>query len=79
MKQLGVKLNRGTLASWFNTCAQEYMQPVHDRLHIHLLDQEVIHADETTAHVLHEGDKTPESKSYIYGCIPVEHLRNTGL
>ena len=36
-EQLGVKLNRGTLASWFNTCAEEYMKPVYDRLHVHLL------------------------------------------
>lgn len=31
-----------------------------------LLEQNVIHADETTAQVLHEDDKTPESKSYIW-------------
>ena len=65
-EQLGVKLNRGTLASWFNTCAEEYMKPVYDRLHVHLLKQEVIHADETTAQVLHEDGKTPQSKSYIW-------------
>ena len=65
-EQLGVKLNRGTLASWFNTCAEEYMKPVYDRLHVHLLEQDVIHADETTAQVLHEEGKTPESKSYIW-------------
>lgn len=42
------------------------MQPVYDRLHVHLLEQEVIHANETTVQVLHEDDKTPESKSYIW-------------
>ena len=26
-EQLGVKLNRGTLANWFNTCAEEYLVP----------------------------------------------------
>ena len=36
------------------------------RLHVYLLEQEVIHADETTAQVLHEDDKTTESKSYIW-------------
>ena len=63
---MGVKLNRGTLASWFNTCTEEYMQPVYDRLHVYLLEQEIIHADETTAQVLHEDGKTAESKSYIW-------------
>lgn len=61
-----MELNRGTLASWFNTCTEEDMQPVYDRLHVYLLEQEIIHADETTAHVLHEDGKTPESKSYIW-------------
>lgn len=42
------------------------MQPVYDRLHVHLREQVVIHADETTAQVLHEDDKISESKSYIW-------------
>ena len=65
-EQLGVKLNRGTLANWFNTCAEEYLEPVYDRLHEYLLQQAVIHADETTCQVLKEDDKSPESKSYIW-------------
>lgn len=65
-EQLGVKMNRGTMASWFNTCAEEYLEPVYSKLHEYLLKQSVIHADETTCQVLHEDDKTPESKSYIW-------------
>ena len=65
-EQLGVKLNRGTIANWFNTCAEEYLEPIYDRLHTHLLKQAVLHADETTCQVLNEDGKTPESKSYIW-------------
>nr|WP_095176349.1 MULTISPECIES: transposase [Blautia] len=65
-ERLGVKLNRGTLANWFNTCAEEYLVPVYDKLHEYLLQQSVIHADETTCQVLKEDDKTPGSKSYIW-------------
>lgn len=65
-EQLGVKLNRGTIASWFNTCAEEYLEPIYDRLHKYLLNQSVIHADETTCQVLKEDGKTPQSKSYIW-------------
>lgn len=65
-EQLGVKLNRGTIASWFNTCALEYLAPVYDRLHEYLLKQSVLHADETTCQVLNEDGKAPESKSYIW-------------
>jgi len=64
--QLGVKLNRGTIASWFNTCAEEYLEPVYERYHEYLLRQSVIHVDETTCQVLNEDGKTPESKSYIW-------------
>lgn len=55
------------------------MKSVYDRLHVHLLKQEVIHADETTAQVLHEDGKTPRIKSHIYGFIRVGHLKNTEL
>lgn len=63
---LGVKLNRGTIASWFITCAEEYFEPVYNKFHEYLLQQPVLHADETTCQVLHEDGKTPESKSYIW-------------
>jgi hypothetical protein len=39
---------------------------VYDRFHKYLLEQAVIHADETTCQVLNEDGKTPESKSYIW-------------
>lgn len=64
--QLGVQLNRGTMASWFNTCSEQYLEPVYQKLYEYLLKQSVIHADETTCQVLTENDKTPESKSYIW-------------
>lgn len=66
MEQLGVMLKRGTMASWFNTCAEEYLEAIYNRLHEELLRQSVIHADETTCQVLNEDGKTPESKSYIW-------------
>lgn len=61
-----MKLNRGTMANWFNTCAEEYLESIYNRLHEELLHQSVIHADETTCQVLNEDGKTPESKSYIW-------------
>lgn len=65
-EQLGVKLNRGTMASWINTYAVDYMQIIYDKLHNELLNQPVIHADETTCQVLNEEGKTARSKSYIW-------------
>ena len=54
------------MASWFNAYAQEYLKPVYNKHHKYLLKQSVIHANETTCEVLHEDDKTTESKSYIW-------------
>lgn len=65
-EQLGVKLNRGTMANWFNVCAEQYLMPIYEKLHEYLLKQSVIHADETTCQVLNEEGKTAESKSYIW-------------
>lgn len=65
-KQLGVKLNRATLANWIIQCGIKYMKPVFDRLHQHLLERAVIHADETTCQVLKEDGKTAQSKSYMW-------------
>lgn len=65
-KELGVPLPRETAANWFNTCALEYLDPVYQLLHKHLLEREVVHADEVPCQVLHEEGKDASSKSYIW-------------
>jgi transposase len=59
--QLDIKLSRKTMANWMIRCA-ELLSPVFDRLKHHLLEQTVIHADETPLKVIHE-DK---QKSYMW-------------
>ena len=65
-KQLGVKLSRATLANWVIKCGIDYMEPVYERLHQHLLERGIIHADETPCQVLKEEGKTAQSKSYMW-------------
>ena len=65
-KQLGVKLPRATLANWVIKCGIDYMEPVYERLHQHLLERGIIHADETPCQVLKEEGKTAQSKSYMW-------------
>ena len=65
-KQLGVKLPRATLANWVIKCGMDYMEPVYERLHQHLLERDIIHADETPCQVLKEEGKTAQSKSYMW-------------
>ena len=42
------------------------MEPVYKRLHEHLLERGVIHADETPCQVLKEDGKTAQSRSYMW-------------
>ena len=65
-KQLGVKLRRATLANWVIKCGTDYMEPVYEQLHRHLLGRDIIHADETPCQVLKEEGKTAQSKSYMW-------------
>ena len=65
-KQMGVKLPRATLANWVIKCGMDYMEPVYERLHQHLLERAIIHADETPCQVLKEDGKTAQSKSYMW-------------
>lgn len=65
-KQMGVKLGRATLANWVIKCGLDYMEPVYERLHEHLLERDIIHADETSCQVLKEDGKTAQSKSYMW-------------
>ena len=65
-KQKGVPMPRETLAYWYNKCALDYLSVIYDALHAHLLNREVIHADEVPGQVLHEKDRTPEQKSYFW-------------
>lgn len=65
-KQLGVELSRSTMANWIIKAGLEYLKPVFEKLHEHLLEREVLHADETPCQVLKEEGKAAASKSYMW-------------
>jgi len=60
-KQIGIELSRKTLASWMIRCA-DLLEPVVKQLKDRLLEQAVIHADETPLKVIND-DK---QKSYMW-------------
>ena len=60
-KEYGIPLSRQTMSSWLLKCA-DLLKPLYDKLHQHLLQQNVIQADETTLKVI-ESDKT---KCYMW-------------
>ena len=65
-KQLGVMLNRATLANWIIYCATQYFKPFYDYLHRELLKREFLMADETRIQVLHEEDRKAETDSFMW-------------
>jgi transposase len=66
LSYMGVELSLQTLANWMIYGADRWLKPLYDRLHERLLEQDILHADETTLQVLHEPDRPAESQSYLW-------------
>ena len=65
----GVELSRATMANWVIQCAQTWLKPLYKHMKQRLLEEEVIHADETVVQVLKEDGKpaSSESRMWVYG------------
>jgi transposase len=63
--RLGIELSRGVLSNWMMK-GSEWLELVHGRLKQKLLEQGVLHADETTLQVLKEPGRAAESQSYMW-------------
>ena len=66
MELLGVELSRQTMANWMIQGSQQWLRPLYDRMHEHLLAKDILHADETTVQVLHEPGRSAQSSSYMW-------------
>ncbi|MFB5764156.1 IS66 family transposase, partial [Paenibacillus medicaginis] len=64
--RLGYTLSRQTMANWIIYGAETWLSPLYDAMKKYLLQQDVLHADETTLQVLREPDKSAEAKSYLW-------------
>ncbi|TFE19392.1 IS66 family transposase [Cohnella luojiensis] len=64
--RLGLTLSRQTLANWMMYGANQWLSLLVDRMHEHLLKQDILHADETTLQVLREPGKSAETQSYLW-------------
>jgi len=65
-KRQGVALSRQTMANWIIRCAEDWLNPLYERMKAILLTCELLHADETVVQVLKEPGKTPQSNSYMW-------------
>jgi transposase len=70
--RLGIELSRGVLSNWMIK-GSEWLELIYGRLKQKLLEQEILHADETTIQVLKELGRPAESNSYMWlyrtGCV----------
>lgn len=70
--RLGIELSRGVLSNWMIKGSQ-WLELIYESLKRKLLEQEILHADETTIQVLKEPGRAAESKSYMWlyrsGCV----------
>ena len=65
-KQLGVPLNRATLANWIIYCTENYLRHVYGYFHRQLLIRKYLMADETRVQVLNEPERNPETDSWMW-------------
>lgn len=66
LNRLGIDLSRQTLANWIIQAADRWLSPLYDRMHDHLLRQEILHADETTLQVLREPGRAAVTSSVFW-------------
>ena len=64
-KRIGIDLNRTNLANWMIKSG-ELIQPLINLLQDKILEQSIVHMDETPTQVLNEAGKAAQSKSYMW-------------
>ena len=62
----GIDISRQTMANWMVKAANDWLEPLYERLRKELLTNGVLHADETTVQVLHEPGRKAVSQSYMW-------------
>ena len=65
-KEIGIPLSRAMLANWVIRPAEDWLMPLAARLQQDLLQQDVIHADETPVQVHKEKGRKNPAKSYMW-------------
>ena len=65
-KQLDIEISRQTMANWLILASTRWLSIIFERMHQILLQQDIIHADETVLQVLHEPGRLATSKSYMW-------------
>jgi len=65
-KRNGISLSRQTMSNWIITAHQRWFAGLFNVFHAELLQNAILHADETTLQVLHEDGRKATQKSYVW-------------
>ena len=66
LERMGIPLNRQTLSNWMISGATRWLKFIYDHFHFEMMQEALLHADETSMQVLDEPGKEAQSKSYMW-------------
>jgi transposase len=64
-ERLGIYLSRQTMANWIIYAANHWMEPIHALLKAEAIQNDILHADETTVQVIKDG-RASNTQSYMW-------------
>lgn len=62
----GAFISRANASNWVIKCCTYWLEPLYNRLKEYLLNEPLIHADETTVQVMQEKNRSNKQKSYMW-------------
>ena len=61
-----LNISRKTMSNWVILATDIWLKQIYERMHVMLLQRDIIMADETTLQVIHEKDRPAMSKSFMW-------------
>lgn len=65
-KRMSIDISRQTMSNWMIQSSDRWLSPLFERMREHLLQRDVLHADETTLQVLKEPGRAADTTSYMW-------------
>ena len=65
-KSSGIPLSRQTMSNWLLKSSELWLEPLWQQMKTQLLQNDILHADETTLQVLNEPGRKAKDKSYMW-------------
>jgi transposase len=62
-ENFGIDISRQNMANWIVKSSEDWLKRLYDRMHMHLINEPIIHADETEMNVL---DEKNNKKNYMW-------------